>query len=149
MLPYMQSCMSRAAFSTVSGIDSLHTMLCSARDSYLVLPSFVGRMARPNGWDHNAYVDNLYSALQYRCFPSACHNASEKIVTRWLAKPNLHLQALFRALLCKHMYSDWSSLVHRRLSVLYSEYDGNIVAALANLEPRLLCLPMTSRVAVI
>lgn len=33
--------------------------------------------------------------------------------------------------------------------MLCREYDGNIVAALANLEPRLLCLPMTSRVAVI
>lgn len=147
--PYMQAAMSRAAFATVSGIDSLHSQLCSARESFLCLPRLASTSARPAGWDSVAYVDNLHNALNYKFFPACAHNEAEQLVSKWLAKPHRPLQSNFRQLLEKHLYSDWSKLVHRRLTDHCPGYSGNVEVALANLEPRLCLVPMTSRVAVI
>ena len=53
--------------------------------------------------------------------------------------------AVFR----QHLYSDWSALVGRRLAVLCPLFSAGVPFALANLEPRLLLVPMSIRTIVI
>lgn len=64
-------------------------------------------------------------------------------------RPQIALQAGILKILSKHVYSDWPSLVHRRLSAVCVDYNGNIQSAVAILEPRLRNLSPTRRAAIV
>jgi len=129
--------MIRTAHSIVSGIHNLHYPLSSARMQHLYLLAWPVTCARPAGSDSIALVDNLCGALRFKHMPSTVHNSLDALVSKWLCRPNTAFQAGALEILRSHN-SDWSKLIHCRVKVLCKDYDGNMQAALATLEPRLL-----------
>ena len=79
------------------------------------------------------FVDNLKGMLTHTSSPKVSVNDASAALEQWLSKPHKSLQASMITVFRKHVFSDWSAFVGRRLRTLCPNFVESVPYALANL----------------